>query len=164
MCRCTSLSIGRNVYQLHNPCVAANIAIMQNTRWMSLHKSRLHCIAVEWREVLSGSIVRSEGEPMLPWRLSSIPCANYLEQCEHFPQIDCIIRSLPWRHCRIPPGIPGSVTPSRALCPPRSPRSQAFRPTRSGHGSHQTQITPWPSALTRLKYSIMPRFHFIGPI
>ena len=104
------------------------------------------CIALHWREVLSGSIVRSEGEPMLPWRLSSssitIPCANHLEQCEHFPQIDCIIRSLPWRHCRIPAGIPGSVTPSRALCPPRSPRSQAFRPTRSGHGSHQTQITP----------------------
>ena len=43
--------------------------------------------------------------------------------CEHFPQIFCIPSDqrtgVPWRQgCRIPAGIPASVTPSRALCPP----------------------------------------------
>ena len=105
----------------------------------------LHCIALERGFEWQYRPIRGRTDVALAALLllhRTIPCANYFEQCEHFPQIDCIIRSLPWRHCRIPAGIPGSVTPSRALCPPRSPRSQAFRPTRSGHGSHQTQITP----------------------
>ena len=37
-------------------------------------------VALHWREVLSGSIVRSEGEPMLPWRLSSSSIGQYLVQ------------------------------------------------------------------------------------
>ena len=77
----------------------------------------------------------------------------------HFVRIYCIIvdqrtGSALAAHCRIPAGIPASVTPGRALCPPslacpRSPRSQAFRPKEWSNGSHQ--ITPRPSMSTKLK-------------
>ena len=45
-----------------------------------------------------------------------------LPSLAHFVELPCIIGSegLPWRLCRIPAGIPASVTPSRALCPLQS--------------------------------------------
>ena len=68
-----------------------------------------------------------------------VPCANVtilfldlmlshhntlyiLPSLAHFVELPCIIGSegLPWRLCRIPAGIPASVTPSRALCPLQS--------------------------------------------
>ena len=186
-CLCCSCTILVLRVALAQPYLCCSKFCNNAQVWMSLHKSRLCCIADPlailqyciglrrevwslaelhyWRglEVWSGSIGRSEREPMLPWRRTllwiTIFCANYLVElvqsnlcalCKVLSWItivcakcllvcilpplahQCVLNiccrsivssdqrsgtRLHWRHRRIPPGIPASVTPGRALCP-----------------------------------------------
>ena len=99
-----------------------------------LERGLQYCIGERFGVAVSSD----QREPMLPSRriLCKLPCAfSHLLHTLYRSIVSSWIRGpgLSWRHCRIPAGIPASVTPSRALCPPslacpRSPRSQAFRP------------------------------------